>query len=121
MPIKISLNEKNKQMAIDIINKLSYNVTYEEIAQEYNVSKTFIYCLIKTYKPVFGIEGVISKYDALKLSGEINNVVKDYLNNTSTVEIGKKYNVSDRTVISWLIRENIPIRDRGKVAKVNHF
>lgn len=121
MARKIALNEKNKKMAIDVVNKLADNITYEEIANIYEVPKDFVYCLIKTYKPILGINGVISKYDALKLSGEIEKIVLDYLNNISTIEIAQKYNVSDRTVVSWLLRENVEIRDRGKIAKVNQF
>lgn len=121
MPRKIALNEKNKQMAIDVINKLSDNITYEEIAIDYKVPKDFIYCLVRTYKPILGIKGVISKYDALKISGEIDKIIFNYLNNMSTLEIAEKYHVSDRTVVSWLLRENVKIRNKGKIAKVNQF
>lgn len=121
MPRKIAINEKNKKMAIEIVHKLADNNTYEQIAKEYGIPKDFIYCLIKTYKPILGINGVISKYDSLKLSGEIEQVVRDYLNGKTSYEISQHYKVSDRTVISWLLRENVNIKDRGRVTKVNPF
>ena len=121
MPRKIAINEKNKKMAIEIVHKLADNNTYEQIAKEYGISKDFIYCLIKTYKPILGINGVISKYDSLKLSGEIEQVVRDYLNGKTSYEISQHYKVSDRTVISWLLRENVNIKDRGRVAKLIHL
>lgn len=114
----MKLNEENEQKAINVINKLSNNMTYEEIAAIYNTNKDYLYRLVRAYKPVFGIEGVISKYDALKISGEINNVIADYLDNVSTEELGRRYNASDRTVVSWLLKEGVEIRDRGKILKV---
>ena len=119
MPRKIMVNSTNEKMAIEVVHKIASNISYEDIANEYQVPKDFIYCLIKTYKPILGITGVISKYDSLRLSGEILSVVKDYLLGKSTVDIAEKYEVSDRTVVSWLLKEKVQIRDRGNISKIN--
>lgn len=93
--------------------------TYPEIAKKYNKSKTFMYELVRVYKQVFGITGVISKYDYLKIIGETEKIVDKYIKGCSMDEIGKEYNVSERTVASWLLKEKIKIRDTGKISKVN--
>lgn len=116
---KININEKNKELAIKIISENYLGKTYEQISQEYNLHKDFIYCLIKAYKPILGINGVLTKYDYLKINNKIKDIISDYESNISTIKIGEKYGVSDRTVASWLLKENIPIRDAGKISCIN--
>ena len=76
--------------------------------------------MVKFYKKKHNINSsVISKYDYYKLTGEIDNIVSLYNEGKSTEFIGKTYNASDITVVSWLKRENVNIRDRGIISKIN--
>lgn len=119
MPRKIIQNDENKELAKAIILKILDNKTYIDIANELGYNKNYIYELVKTYKHIFGINGVLTKYHGLKLTGELNKIIEDYKQGKSTEELAREYNVTDHTIASWLRKEGIIIRDFGKVSRIN--
>ena len=120
MSYKIIDNKENEELFVEIVKNISEGKNYNMISEEIGKSKDFVYNLVKFYKKKHNINSsVISKYDYYKLTGEIDNIVSLYNEGKSTEFIGKTYNASDRTVVSWLKRENVNIRDRGIISKIN--
>lgn len=120
MSYKIIDNKENEELFVEIVKNISEGKNYNMISEEIGKSKDFVYNLVKFYKKKHNINSsVISKYDYYKLTGEIDNIVSLYNEGKSTEFIGKTYNASDRAVVSWLKRENVNIRDRGIISKIN--
>ena len=120
MSYKIIDNKENEELFVEIVKNISEGKNYNMISEEIGKSKDFVYSLVKFYKKKHNINSsVISKYDYYKLTGEIDNIVSLYNEGKSTEFIGKTYNASDRAVVSWLKRENVNIRDRGIISKIN--
>ena len=120
MSYKIIDNKENEELFVKIVKNISEGKNYNMISEEIGKSKDFVYSLVKFYKKKHNINSsVISKYDYYKLTGEIDNIVSLYNEGKSTEFIGKTYNASDRAVVSWLKRENVNIRDRGIISKIN--
>lgn len=120
MSYKIIDNKENEELFVEIVKNISEGKNYNMISEEIGKSKDFVYSLVKFYKKKYNINSsVISKYDYYKLTGEIDNIVSLYNEGKSTEFIGKTYNASDRAVVSWLKRENVNIRDRGIISKIN--
>lgn len=119
MPRKITKTSQNKETLLKILEYKEQEKTYEEIASLLNLRKDFVYELVKTYKKEFNLSSVITKYDILKIKNEISNIIQFYNQGLSIQKIGEKYNVTDVTVASWLRKENIKIREVGKISKTN--
>lgn len=120
MPYKIDINNENEKIFQQVI-KLYFEKrkTYEEIGFVLNRSKDYIYNLVKTFKSKYNINKVISFYDYLVITQQIQQVVGQYLNGVSMKEIGKQYNVSERTIAVCLEKESVDIRPVGKISKIN--
>lgn len=120
MPRVIKMTEENEKLFNEILDLLfRENLNYEEVAKRLNKPKDLIYHLVRVYKKKYGIGRVISKYDYLCIKGDIEEVVKLYKDGVSTINIGKRYNVSERTVADWLRKQNVELRPSGKISKID--
>lgn len=120
MPRKIKDNEKNLNLFKRILLEINNNKNYDQISKELNIKKDFVYELVRFYKKIYNINSkVISKYDILKITNQMSIIIDLYKNGTSLEKIGEKYGVSERTVAHWLIKENVQLRSRGIISKIN--
>ena len=89
--------------------------SYKEIAKTTNKPASYWFDLLKNYKEkIWHIDEKLGLYHWLKLTGEIEMIIKDYVEKKETImSIAKKYNCSERTIATFLQKENIKIRSRG--------
>lgn len=120
MPRKISINTETEKQFLEILKlHCENNMTYEQIGKFINRPKDYIYCLIKAYKEKYNLGKVITKYDYLCITGEIENIVNKYQQGISTAALGEIYGVTDHTVANWLTAQQIPIRSVGIISKID--
>lgn len=60
-----------------------------------------------------------SYYDYYIFTGKIEDIKEEYLSGVSTVALSKKYEVSERTIANWLIKQNVTLRPSGKISKID--
>ena len=120
MPYKIEINNENREIFLNILEfYFEEGKSYEEISKILCKSKDYIYNLVKAFKPEYNIGKIITKYDYYVITGKIKNIIKEYNSGISSDKIGKKYGVSERTIVRYLKKEKVKIRDSGISSKTN--
>lgn len=115
MARKILITPENEEEAKKVLYALTHGKTYGEIAQEDGKPKDYYYNLMKVYKPILGItDRTITKTTWFRYTGEIHEIARLYTEEKiSTIELGRQYAVSERTIAECLIEEGIEIRPQG--------
>lgn len=118
MSYKIVDNQENETLAEEILYGITHGKTYDNFVEEKGKNKCFYYELMKFYKKKWQLSKVISFYDWLNHTGQLSSFCKDYTeNNLTTMQVGKKYNISERTVVSILVKSGISIKSQGFPSK----
>ena len=115
--------EKDLEQAKIIFRKLTKeNKTYAEIATELNIDKTSAFKCLKRNKSQLKIDGVACLYHWLVYTGEIEEFINLYTSETcTTVSLGKRYNISERTAADYLVRAGVQLRHCGNKVLENKF
>lgn len=61
----------------------------------------------------------INNYDIFKNNGTLDEIIKLYESGISTIALGKKYNLSDRTISAYLKKAGVEIRPCGIISRIN--
>lgn len=114
MSYKIHDTLENEENAKNCLYNLTHGMTYDDIYKKYGKTKSYWYSLMSFYKEKWGFSGVISLYHWFKYTNEIEKIKEMYVTEKkATVEIGKIYGVSDKTIANFLRKEGIEIRSVG--------
>lgn len=113
-------NEETKKMFLEVLRMhFEEKKSYAEIGELYNKGKDYIYKLVKTYKGEYNISERLSVYDYLKLTDRLEKVFELYRSGVSMAQIGERYGVTERTVASWLKKNDVLIRLPGVISKID--
>lgn len=114
--------EQDFENAKMILEQIFLGKSYNEISNAKGFSKDWAYKCLRRNKARLNIpeKDTVSPYHWLTFTGEIKNLVSTYVNEKqSMTEIGKKYNLSERTIANYLKREGIVIRSSGVISRTN--
>lgn len=118
MGYRIIDNQENEKMAEDILYRLTHGETYDDITATGEKTKSYYFELMKFYKKKWGLSKIICFYDWLNHNNLLQNFCDDYsIRKMTTMSLGEKYGINERTVASVLQRANVPIRQRGYESK----
>ena len=61
----------------------------------------------------------INNYDIFKNNGTLDEIIKLYESGISTIALGEKYSLSDRTIAAYLKKAGVEIRPCGIISRIN--